>query len=77
MPKEKPRRSMLTVIDLIHIMDKAPPHLRWAMDLAFNLGVRTGESEWLALTWANVDFVNGLVRVYATKTNDLAQRTRL
>lgn len=68
-PKEKPRRSMLTVPDLGRIMDKAPPHLRWAMELAFNLGVRTGESELLALTWANVDFGNGLVRVYATKTN--------
>lgn len=68
-PKERPRRSMLTVSDLGLIMDKAPDHLKWAMELAFNLGVRTGESELLALTWANVDFENGLVRVYATKTN--------
>jgi integrase len=68
-PKEKPRRSMLTISDLGKIMDKAPPHLRWAMELAFNLGVRTGESELLALTWANVDFESGLIRVYATKTN--------
>lgn len=54
---------------LDRIMDKAPPHLRWAMELAYNTGVRTGESELLALTWANVDFENGLVRVFATKTN--------
>lgn len=68
-PKEKPRCSMLTVPDLRLIMDKAPDHLKWAMELAYNLGVRTGESELLALTWPNVDFEKSLIRVYATKTN--------
>ena len=67
-PKEKPRRSMLTVEDLRRILQEAAPHLRWAIEVAYNLGVRTGVSELLALTWANVDWENGLVRVYATKT---------
>jgi integrase len=67
-PKEPRRRSMLTVNDLRRILANSAPHLHWAIEVAYNLGVRTGESELLALTWANVDWENSLVQVYATKT---------
>ena len=46
----------------------AEPHLRWAMEVCFNLGTRPGESELLSLRWENVDFVAGTVRIYASKT---------
>lgn len=67
-PKEKARQCMLSVDDLIRIKAKASPHLRWAIEVAFNLGVRPGKSELLALTWGHVDWQNCLVKVYATKT---------
>lgn len=50
------------------IMDHAEPHLQWALEVGFNLGARTGESELFALRWEHVDFARGEVRIYATKT---------
>ena len=67
-PKERPRDSRLTVTDLNKIKAAAVPHLAWAMEVAWNLGVRTGPSELLALKWGDVDWENQTVSVYATKT---------
>lgn len=66
--REKPRHVQLTVEDLKKIMDHAEPHLQWALEVGFNLGARTGESELFALKWEHVDFARGEVRIYATKT---------
>lgn len=66
--KEAPRASTLTVEQLKRIKATAVPHIAWAIEVAFNLGVRTGPSELLALKWANVDWDSGMIRVYATKT---------
>ena len=46
----------------------AEPHLKWAMEVCFNLGTRPGESELLSLRWENIDFTAGTVRIYASKT---------
>lgn len=67
-PKERPRDTRLTVTDLNKIKAAAAPHLAWGLEVAWNLGVRTGQSELLALKWSDVDWENQTVTVYATKT---------
>jgi len=67
--KERPRQSILTRDDLVKIRAQADPHIKFAIDLAYNLGVRTGKSELLALQWKHVDWENGRILVFATKTN--------
>ena len=66
--KERPRDVQVNVDDLRRIMDYAAPHIRWAMEVCFNLGTRPGPSELFALRWEHVDFEKSTVRIYATKT---------
>lgn len=68
-PREKPRDTKLTVDDLQKIKAAAEPHLAWAIEVAWNLGVRTGPSELLALTWDDINWADKTVNVFATKTN--------
>jgi integrase len=67
-PKETPRQTLLTVADLRKIMQHAAPHLKWAITVEYNLGVRAGVSELLTLRWDNIDWDQQAVRVYASKT---------
>ena len=67
-PKVQPWDLKLTLDDAKKIMTNAEPHLKWAMEVCFNLGTRPGESELLSLRWENVDFTAGTVRIYASKT---------
>lgn len=67
--KEKPRQSTLTFRQLKKIKKHASKHLQWALDVAFHLGVRTGESELLALRWEHIDWELNEIRVFAPKTN--------
>jgi len=67
-PKVQPWDLKLTLEDAKKIMACAEPHLKWAMEVCFNLGTRPGESELLSLRWENVDFAAGTVRIYASKT---------
>jgi len=66
--KEPPRDVRLTVKDFQKIKAAAAPHLAWALEVAFALGVRCGESELLALDWSQVDFENAEIKVYGRKT---------
>jgi len=66
--KELPKELTLTAEDLQKIHDTAAPHIKWAIEIAMNLGVRTGLSELLVLQWKHVDWENKCVRVFATKT---------
>jgi integrase len=68
--KEAPRRSQLTVEDLKKLIEHAEPHLRWALEVEWNLGTRPGPSELLSIKWEHVDPVKGVVWIYATKTKD-------
>lgn len=68
-PREKPRDTKLTVDDLQQIKAAAEPHLAWAIEVAWNLGVRTGPSELLALTWDDIGWADKTINVFATKTN--------
>ena len=67
-PKERPRDTKLTVEDLQKIKAAAQPHLAWAIEVAYHLGVRTGQSELLALKWGDINWSEKIINVYATKT---------
>lgn len=67
--RERPREVQLTVDDMKRIMACAEPHVRWAMEVCFNLGTRPGTSELLSLKWHQVDFERSTVKIYASKTN--------
>jgi integrase len=68
--KEQPWRFQLTVDDLKKILTKAAPHLKWAIEVEWNLGTRPGASELLSLKWEHIDFERNIVSVFATKTKD-------
>ena len=69
-PKEKPRAVQLTVVDVEKIMAVAQDHVKWAIEVCFNLGTRSGESELLALKWENVKFDKSEVLIYGRKTKE-------
>jgi integrase len=66
--KERPKVLVLTYEDALKIREAAVPHIQWAIDIAMNIGVRTGKSELLSLKWSNVDWENNCIKVYASKT---------
>ena len=66
--KEPPRQFQITMEDVAKIMEHADKHVRWAIEVCFNLGVRSGESELLSLRWIDVDWEKQQVRVYGRKT---------
>lgn len=67
--QKEPRLDFkLTVDDLQKIMDAAPPHLAWALEVEWELGTRPGVTELFALRWDDVDLDAGLVRVRGSKT---------
>ena len=66
--KVKKKDIQLTIEDAQKIMHCAAPHLRWAMEVCFNLGTRSGESELLSLKWSDVDYEKKMVHVYGRKT---------
>lgn len=72
-PREQKRRVHLTVEDLARLMDKAAPHLAWAIEVEWELGTRPGASELLALKWSDVDWSAPAVYVAGTKTEDSAR----
>ena len=59
----------LTLEDTFKIMRYAAPHVKWAMEVAYHLGVRPGPCELFNLTWDDVDFTKKHVHIYASKTN--------
>ena len=61
--------DLFTIEEFQKILNEAPGHLAWAMEVAYFTGMRTGLSELLVLTWDSVDFENNRIRIYATKTD--------
>ena len=47
--KEPPRQFQISLEDVAKIMEHADAHVRWAIEVCFNLGVRSGDSELLSL----------------------------
>lgn len=66
--KERPREVFLTVKDLEKIYRLAPDHLKWIIEIEWELGTRPGISELFSLKWADVDFDSDTLRVRGTKT---------
>lgn len=62
--RELPRSLPLTVEDLFKIHQNAEPHLKWAIEIIWNTGIRPGPKELFALKWSeHVNFERGIVRV--------------
>jgi integrase len=53
---------------LERILEHAPPHLAWAIEVEWALGTRPGETELFAVKWADVDFEGSMIHVRGTKT---------
>lgn len=66
--KEQPRRFVLSQKDLYQLLEHSPEHLKLAILVTYNLGLRPGLSELFALKWSDVDFERQEVHVFATKT---------
>lgn len=66
--KESPREVHLTVQDLSKIYALAPDHLKWVIEVEWELGTRPGVSELFSLKWSDVNFENDTLRVRGTKT---------
>lgn len=69
--KERPSELHLNHNDLVKIKNHAAEHLKWAIDVAWNLGCRPGESELTSLMWSDVKFDRsefGEVHIRGTKT---------
>ncbi|NCU31988.1 MAG: site-specific integrase [Candidatus Moranbacteria bacterium] len=66
--KEEKLKYSLSLSDLQKIIENAPGHLQWAIEVEFNLGLRPGTTELFSLKWVDIDFDNNLVHVKGTKT---------
>lgn len=66
--KTPPKEVKLTLEGLQLIMANAVPHLKWALEVEYHFGLRSGQSELLSLKWEDVDLDKGEVRIYAPKT---------
>jgi integrase len=70
---EGKKQFKLTQKDVERIWMHAPDHLRWALDVEYNLGTRPGESELLSLRWDQINEDMSEISVYATKTQEPRQ----
>lgn len=66
--KERPREVQISLEDVRRIMEHAEPHVRWAMEVCFNLGLRPGKSELFAIRYEQIDWTASAIKVYAPKT---------
>lgn len=66
--KERPREVFLTVNDLEKIYKAAPDHLKWIIEIEWELGTRPGVTELFSLKWSDVDFDSNTLKVRGTKT---------
>ena len=65
---EPRKQRLLTTEDIKKIIAHAAPHVQWAIEVAYNTGARTGESELLSLKWIDVDYKKKLIHIFARKT---------
>lgn len=67
--KNKFQVDLLTPAEFQRIVEAADDHLRWALEVEINTGVRPGVTELFALKWDDFDHVTGAVRIYSSKTD--------
>ena len=61
--------ELLTTDEFSRIIAAADDHLRWALEVEINTGVRPGKTELFALRWDDFDYETGAVRINPTKTD--------
>lgn len=66
--REPKREFKLTFDDLQCILDKAQQHLKWALEVLWELGTRPGNSELFRIKWEDIDYERDVVHIRGTKT---------
>lgn len=66
--RELRRNIRLTVKDLARIYAAASDHLKWIIEVEWELGTRPGNSELFSLLWQDIDFNQGTIHIRGTKT---------
>ena len=67
--KEGKAPDLITEEELSALYQAAQPHLKWAIEVMLNTGVRPGRTELFALRISDVYFVQGGIWITRTKTN--------
>jgi integrase len=74
--KRKPLRNtakfkvdLLELKELQKIIEIAPEHLKWAIEVGYNTGARPGPSELFALQWQDIDWRYNRIRIPGSKTD--------
>ncbi|XXJ20797.1 tyrosine-type recombinase/integrase [Desulfovibrio caledoniensis] len=66
---EQPRNlDHFRLEDFRKLYEVSPPHLKWTLDIMWELGARPGPSELFGLKWKDIDWARNTIRVRGTKT---------
>ncbi|MCK9362093.1 MAG: site-specific integrase [Syntrophales bacterium] len=63
------RVELPSLDDLRNIIEHAPEHLQWAIEVEYHTGLRPGKTELFNMKWDDIDFETGAIRVYSSKTD--------
>lgn len=66
--KNKFKIELITPEEFQKIVSVADDHLRWALEVEYNTGVRPGATELFALKWTDFDYETGALKVFSPKT---------
>ncbi len=72
--KDNARIMPPSIKEINAIADCAVPHIKRAIWMAYNLGLRPGKVELLSLKWEHVDFYNRIILVTSAKKGGLPER---
>jgi integrase len=61
--------ELFTIDEFRKILEHAPDHLKWALEVEYHTAMRPGRTELFNLKWDDVDFETGAVRIYSSKTD--------
>lgn len=65
---KEPKYSMqLTVPDFKYLLTFCPPHLKWALYIAYETGIRPGKKELFRIKFSDVDYLRNQIRVLSGK----------
>lgn len=74
--KRKPLRilkkfkiNLFTLKEFTSILEAAPDHLKWCLELAYNSGVRPGPTELFDMKWSDVEWKMKRIQIYSSKTD--------
>lgn len=66
--RERKKNISLTVEDLGKLHAAAPEHLKWILEVEWELGTRPGNSELFKLKWTDINFSDSLIHIRGSKT---------